>query len=269
MKMVAAARLRRAEDRAKAARPYAERLQSFLDSFTIDPENLPHPLAEVRRTINHKGLLVITSDRGLCGSYNSNILREAVRWIKSQEQDKVRLYIVGNKGVSYFKHRGVPIARQFTNLDQKLDYKETKNIADIVASDFMSGAVDDVDMLYSQFVSPAVCRQIKMHLLPICAAKKEGEVRDKKEMLADFIYEPSPEAILNILFPKYLYTRIVASLADSFASEQGQRMVAMTTATDNAEEMVKALTLKYNKVRQAAITKELGEIVGGAEALEK
>jgi F-type H+-transporting ATPase subunit gamma len=269
MKMVAAARLRRAEERAKAARPYSERLQSFLDSFTIDPENLPHPLAEVRHTVHHKGLLVITSDRGLCGSYNSNILREAVKWVKAQDPEKVRLYIVGNKGVNYFKHRGIPIAKQFCNLDQKLDYKETKNIADTVANDFINGDVDDLDLMYSQFVSPAVCRQIEMHLLPICATKKEGEVKDKKEALADFIYEPSPEAILNILFPKYLYTRIVASLADSFASEQGQRMVAMTTATDNAEEMVKTLTLKYNKARQAAITKELGEIVGGAEALEK
>jgi F-type H+-transporting ATPase subunit gamma len=268
MKMVAAARLRRAEERAKASRPYAERLQSFLDSFTVDPDNLPHPLAEVRRTIHHKGLLVITSDRGLCGSYNSNILREANKWVKAQEQEQVKLYIVGNKGVSYFKHRHATIAKQFCNLDQKIDYKETKNIADVIANDFMNGVIDDVDLLYSQFVSPAVCRQIKMHLLPICATKKEGEVKEK-EALADFIYEPSPEAILNILFPKFLYTRIVASLADSFASEQGQRMVAMTTATENAEEMVKALTLQYNKVRQAAITKELGEIVGGAEALEK
>ena len=269
MKMVAAARLRRAEERAKASRPYAERLQSFLDSFTIDPENLPHPLAEVRRTINNKGLLVITSDRGLCGSYNSNILREAAKWVKQNDPDKIKLYIVGNKGIGYFKHRNVRIARQFNNLDQKLDYKETKHIAETLANDFISRVVDDIDLLYSQFVSPAVCRQIRIHLLPICATKKEGQPADKTNILADFIYEPSPEAILNILFPKFLYTHIVASLADSFASEQGQRMVAMTTATDNAEDMVKTLTLKYNKARQAAITKELGEIVGGAEALEK
>jgi len=269
MKMVAAARLRRAEERAKAARPYADRLQSFLDSFTIDPENLPHPLAETRWNIHNKGLLIITSDRGLCGSYNSNILREAAKWVKENDPDKIKLYIVGNKGIGYFKHRNVPIAKQFPNLDQKIDYKETKNIADTVASDFINGVVDDVDLLYSQFVSPAVCRQIRMHLLPICSAKKETKEEAAANILADFIYEPSPEAILNILFPKYLYTRIVAALADSFASEQGQRMVAMTTATDNAEEMVKTLTLKYNKARQAAITKELGEIVGGAEALEK
>jgi len=269
MKMVAAARLRRAEERAQASRPYAERLQTFLNSFTIDPENLPHPLAEVRRNVRQRGLLVITSDRGLCGSYNSNILREANKWVKAHDADQIKLYIVGNKGVSFFKHRHVTIAKQFGNLDQKLDYKEIKNIADTVANDFMNGVVDEIDLLYSQFVSPAVCRQIKMHLLPICSTDKKDDVTEKKDALADFIYEPSPEAILNILFPKFLYTRIVASLADSFASEQGQRMVAMTTATDNAEEMVKALTLQYNKVRQAAITKELGEIVGGAEALEK
>jgi len=269
MKMVAAARLRRAEERAQASRPYAERLKSFLDSFTIDPTNIPHPLAEVRHTIHHRGLLIITSDRGLCGSYNSNILREAGKWLKPLEKDQVKLYIVGNKGNAYFKHRNANIAKHFGNLDQKLDYKEIKNIADTIANDFTNGVIDELDILYSQFVSPAVCRQITMHLLPIRATKEETKGTEKKEMLADFIYEPSPEAILNILFPKFLYTRIVASLADSFASEQGQRMVAMTTATDNAEEMVKDLTLKYNKARQAAITKELGEIVGGAEALEK
>jgi F-type H+-transporting ATPase subunit gamma len=269
MKMVAAARLRRAEERARASRPYAERLQSFLDRFTIDPENIPHPLAEVRRTIRHKGLLLITSDRGLCGSYNSNILREANKWLKENGNETTRIYIVGNKGAGYFKRRPVTIQKIFGNIDQKIDYKETKNLSDTIANDFISGVVDDIDLLYSQYVSPAVCRQIKMHLLPICATKEFSSAAAKTGPLADFIYEPSPEAILNILFPKYLYTRIVAALADSFASEQGQRMVAMSAATSAAEDMVKVLTLKYNKARQAAITKELGEIVGGAEALEK
>ena len=266
MKMVAAARLRRAEERARASRPYAERLQSFLDSFTIDPGNIPHPLAEVRRTINHKGLLIITSDRGLCGSYNSNIIKETNKWLKEFGTETTKLYIVGNKGNAYFKRRPVNVQQVFGNIDQKIDYKETKNITDTVANDFINGVIDDVDLLYSQYVSPAVCKQIRLPLLPIKATKKEGE---EKVVHADFIYEPSPEAILDILFPKYLYTRVVAALADSFASEQGQRMVAMSAATDAADEMVKVLTLKYNNARQAAITRELGEIVGGAEALEK
>jgi F-type H+-transporting ATPase subunit gamma len=264
MKMVAAARLRRAEDRAKAARPYADLLQSFFDGFTIDPDNIPHPLAEVRNPIRRTGLLVITSDRGLCGSYNSNIIREAMNWAKSHDQEKVRLYIVGNKGNMFFKRQPWKINKVFPNLSPSLEFREMKGVADSVAGDFISGEIDDLKLLFSKYVSPAVCRQTLMPLLPIRAEQKEG----KKEH-ADFIYEPSPEAILEILFPKYLMTRIVAAIADSMASEQGQRMVAMTNATDNAEEMVKMLTMKYNKARQAAITREISEIVGGSEALEK
>jgi len=264
MKMVAAARLRRAEERARMARPYADRLQSFLDRFTIDPENIPHPLAETR-IVNRSGLLIITSDRGLCGSYNSNILREATKWLEQRDTDKTQLYIIGNKGNSYFKRRKWKIAKHFGNLDYKIDYKETKEITDTIANDFIDGKVDEVDLLYSRYVSPAVCRQTMLNLLPIKATGKEEHTGPA----SDFIYEPSPEEILEILFPKYLYTRIVTSLAESLASEQGQRMVAMSAATENAEEMCRILTLKYNKARQAAITKELLEIVGGADALEK
>lgn len=265
MKMVAAARLRRAEERARAARPYADMLQSFFEGFTIDPENIPHPLAEVRTPPRRSGLLLFSSDRGLCGSYNSNIFREAVNWAGKYEPEKARLYIAGGKGNMFFKRQGWKINKVFSNLSPSLEYREIKTIADTVSKDFLNGEIDDLYLLYSKYVTPAVCRQTLMPLLPIRAV----ETREEKKERADFIFEPSPEAILEILFPKYLLTRIVAAVADSMASEQGQRMVAMTNATDNAEEMVEMLTLKYNKARQAAITREISEIVGGSEALEK
>ncbi len=266
MKMVAAARLRRAEARAQSARPYADRLQSFLDGFTIDPENIPHPLAEVRGTVRRKGLLLFTSDRGLCGSFNTHLIKKVEEWLKDKDPETVRLYIVGRKGNNYFKRRKWKINKSFTDIDQALDYKQIKGITETVSNDFINGEIDELDIIYSQFVTAAVCRQIDKQLLPI---RSEITKENDEGPAADFIFEPSPEAILEILFPKYLYTRVVTALAENIASEQGQRMVAMTTATDNAEEMVKNLTLVYNKVRQASITREITEIVGGAEALEK
>jgi len=266
MKMIAAARLRKAEERAMMARPYADRLQSFLDGFTISPENVPHPLAETRGTIRKRGLLLITSDRGLCGSYNGNIMREADNWLNANERDNCLLYIIGKKGVNYYKRRGGNIKYSMLDIDQTINHKQIKEITDTLAADFIAGEVDEVNVLYSKYVSPAVCKQTNIPLLPIRSAESATE---QKGPAADFIYQPSSEALLEILFPKYLYTRIITSLAESFASEQGQRMVAMTNATDNAEEMVRLLTLKYNNARQTAITKELLEIVGGAEALEK
>ena len=266
MKMVAAARLKRAEDRARTIKPYADRLQSFMDSFTINPENLPHPLAEVRTHVNHSGLLVLTSDKGLCGSYNSNILRGAQAWMKDRDLAKVRVYALGRKAWdSYKKHPEINVAERFINFDQTLPYKEVKNLVDLVSSDYIDGKIDELFVLYTHYVSPAVCRPTLEHLLPIVSTKEKKDHEDH----ADFIIEPSPEAVLGILFPKFVYTRILMALAHSFASEQGQRMVAMTNATDSAKEMVENLTLVYNKVRQAAITREISEIVGGSEALKK
>jgi F-type H+-transporting ATPase subunit gamma len=271
MKMVAAARLRRAEERACAARPYAERLQGFMDVLFTDSDSVPHPLAEPHPTVKRVGLLLITSDRGLCGAYNTNIIRQAQKFVNDHGNDNTSLFLVGRKGFDYFRRRQGNIVKPFIGLDPALVYREIKDISDTVANAFLEGQVDQVSLAYSRYVSPAVCRPIVLPLLPL-AAKPEPEGKpgedEKKKDQVDFIFQPSPQAILEDLFPKYFHTKLVLALAESFASEQGQRMVAMTTATDNAAEMIDKLTLYYNKVRQAAITKEISEIVGGAEALK-
>jgi len=267
MKMVAAARLRRAEQRAQSVKPYADRLQSFLDSFTVDPENIPHPLAEVREEVKRSGLLIITSDKGLCGSYNSNIFRKYEKdWLADRDPESALVFAVGKKARSHFRKRPkIEVKDEYIDLDQTLDYKEIKNISDVVTDAYVSGEIDSLDVVYSQYVNPAVCRPTLEQLLPVQGG--EGDEEEKSSSIEDMIIEPSPEELLKILYPKYLYTRIVMALAHSFASEQGQRMVAMTNATDAAKEMVETLTLRYNKARQSAITTEILEVVSGAEAL--
>lgn len=266
MKMVAAARLRRAEERVNTARPYAERLQGFIDTLFAGAQDIPHPLAEPKPAVSRIGLLLMTSDRGLCGSYNANIIRVAQHFVNDRGKDNVDLFIVGRKGNDYFRRRGYKIEANFIGLDPSLVYREIKGVSDTVSNAFLSDKVGQVFIAYSRYVSPAVCRPGVYNLLPISREDISG---DKKEQtIADIIYQPSPTEILETLFPKYLYTRLVVAMAESLASEQGQRMVAMTTATDNAEDMIRRLTLYYNKVRQAAITKEISEIVGGAEALK-
>jgi F-type H+-transporting ATPase subunit gamma len=264
MKMVAAARLRRAEERANNARPFVDRLQHFLDGFMTDPENVPHELARVR-DVSRIGLLMMTSDRGLCGGFNSNLFKEAKKFLDEHGTDKVDVYMVGKKGRDHYKARNdIKIVETYLDMDQNIEHREVKAITDRVSRDFINGEIDELYLLYAKFKSPAVCIPTIIKLLPITTQEK---TEDADRHIADIIFMPSPEAILNILFPKYLYTRVMVSLAETFASEQGQRMVAMTNATDNAKEMVRVLTLTFNKVRQAAITREIAEIVGGAEAL--
>lgn len=265
MKMVAAARLRRAEERANSARPFVDRLQHFMDGFTTDPENVPHELARVR-DVSRVGLLVMTSDRGLCGGFNTNLFKEAKKFLEEHNPNKVNVYVVGKKGRDHYKRNpAINVVATFLDLDQNIAHREVKAISDRVSQDFVSGEIDELYLLYARFKSPAVCYPTVIKLLPITAEEKSEE--EQQGHISDIIFMPSPEAILNILFPKYLYTRVMVSLAETFASEQGQRMVAMTNATDNAKEMVRVLTLTFNKVRQAAITREIAEIVGGAEAL--
>lgn len=267
MKMVAAARLRRAEDRVKAARPYIERLQHFLDNITFDPGKVPHPLAE-KRYVRHTGVLLMTSDRGLCGAFNANLFKEADKFIKGIGSDKVTLYVMGRKGFDHYKRTSLNIEDKFLNMDQAIAHREVKEINNKIADDFLDEKIDELYLIFSAYKSPAVCKPTVMKILPIVAQEDQGEHGEGRHTLADVILQPSSEAILETLFPKLLFSRILVSIAETFASEQGQRMVAMTTATDNAAEMVSSLTLQFNKVRQAAITKEISEIVGGAEAIK-
>jgi F-type H+-transporting ATPase subunit gamma len=266
MKLVAAAKLRRAQDAIVAARPYSNALVEAVAQVAARAETTSHPLLE-RRAPRRLALVVITSDRGLCGAFNSGVCRAAQRFIVEGQEDKaideIRLNVAGRKGREYFKRRGFVMAHELRGATGDVVVERAKEIAAVVTDDFLAGTIDGVRLVYNQFKS-AVSQKVTIEpLLPVePAALPEGAT------LVDFAYEPSKVEVLDTLLPMYVRSRIYRALLESIASEFGARMTAMGNATSNAKAMIESLTLQYNRARQAAITKELMEIVGGAEALK-
>lgn len=259
-KMVAAAKLRRAQESVVQARPFARELTQTLARLVAVAQDSSHPLLEVREP-KAVGYVVITADRGLCGGFNANLIRKTSAEIK--EFDNVSLVTVGRKSRDFFKRTGKNIVNEFVGLGENINFATAKEIADTVKELYISGRFDVVYLVYSEFVTALTQRPTTIKLLPV-QAPEEGEGGSS----VDYIYEPSAEAVLNVLLPKYVETTIYRALLESKASEQGARMTAMGSATDKANEMIDKLTLTYNRVRQAAITREITEIVGGAAALE-
>jgi F-type H+-transporting ATPase subunit gamma len=263
MEMVAAAKLRRAQAKVESSRPYASKMQSMLDNLTRASASLEHPLFE-KREVNKVALVVITSDRGLCGSYNNNVISEANRFIKCYPPDQVFLIIVGKKGNSYFSKRTCEIRHRYLGLGGDLDLNQVKNMTNDLVNLFLSREVDEIYVTYTKFISPVTHQVVTEKFLNI-----ESQVKaEEKESFVDFIFEPDPESIFANLLPTYCMTKVQMALAESFASEHGSRMIAMSNATRNAEDMIDHLTLVMNKLRQATITKEMLEITTGAEALK-
>lgn len=262
MEMVAAARLRRAQDRVESARPYGLKMQQMLESLASAAAGLQHPLFE-EREIKKRLLLTFTSDRGLCGSYNGNIVRTALQYIKSYEADTVLLGLVGKKGIDFFKRRPYPIAFSIPDLGGKVDLVRTRQLASRITDMFLNREVDEVRLLYTSFVSMVKYRITLERFLPV-----ENPVSGAEGGQGDYIFEPDADHIFASLVPRYCVTKILQAMLESFASEHGSRMIAMGNATRNADEMIDHLTLVRNKARQAAITKELLDIVGGVEALK-
>jgi F-type H+-transporting ATPase subunit gamma len=263
MKMVAAARLRRAHERIIEARPYADKMREVLQSLSLRTDPEAHPLL-VRREMKRLEVLAITTDRGLCGSFNQNVFRH-VEWLigeKGKESTEVSLSIVGRKGADHFRRRGVPILRTYVGRFREVDYQAAAAIGKDVVEDYTSEAIDGVLLVYNEFQSPLVQRVAIRPLLPIEPLEAESDYYP-----VEYIYEPSAEAILAELLPRYIEVQIYRALLESMAGEHGARMTAMGAATENAQEMIEKLTLVYNKARQSAITKEMVEIVGGVEAL--
>jgi len=274
MKMVSAAKLRRAQDRVMAARPFADKIAATAAGLARRAESLgeaPHPLlvARPQHRADVKGgrveVLVITSDRGLCGAFNSNITRRALRW-RFDHKDKyevIQLSTVGKKAAESVRREGVPTRKIYEGVWDALAYKRAQEIAFELAELYINGELDAVHIIYNEFVNAAVQRVVVDQMLPI------APVADKENAgLVDFDYEPSQSELLDALLPRQLATRIYRALLESSASEHGARMQAMENASKNAKEMVGTLTLFYNRARQAAITKELMEIIGGAEAIK-
>lgn len=262
MKLVAAARLTRAKNRVEEARPYADKMREFILSIGGAGELPNHPLLE-RRPVKKIALVLITADRGLAGSYNTNLLKAAQNWLKAQTDPTV-MVTVGKKGNQFFGKRGVEIVHSITVPTSGARVEDATELTNFLADSFTSKEVDAVYLCYSKFYSPIRQEPQVVQLLPIEPPQStEAEAQAGKE----YDFEPAPEDLLALLLPKYLLTVTFQSMLESSASEHGARMTAMSNATDNAGKMIGELTLTANRVRQAQITTQILEIVGGAEAL--
>jgi F-type H+-transporting ATPase subunit gamma len=262
MKMVSAAKLRRAQDAATAARPYAEKLSELLRNVAARVEASTHPLLQPRPEVRSLHLLVVTADRGLCGGYNTNLIRKTEQFVKEHGRDRVRLTIVGRRGFDYFKRRQVTIADKHINLFGGPNSELARRIGEQLAREFAEGSTDAVYVIYNHFRSALIQVPTLTQLLPIAA---DGAADAAS---ADYLYEPNAAALLDRLVRQYITVLIHRAFLEATASEHGARMTAMESATTNASDMIDRLTLAMNRARQATITKELMEIVSGAEALK-
>ncbi|HEX7191446.1 MAG TPA: ATP synthase F1 subunit gamma [Thermoanaerobaculia bacterium] len=261
MKMVSAAKLRRAQDRIFAARPYAAALRKVLSSVAARVEDITHPLLQAHETERNVLLVVITADRGLCGAFNSNIVRAAMNAIRDRGWESITVLPIGRKGMDFFKRRPFPV-RHSAQLMQALSQEEAHVIAQKLIDDFTTEKADAVYVVYNEYKS-IISQIVRVErLLPIERAW------DEEATAVDYLYEPGPVQILSELLPKHIEYQLYRTLLESAAAEQGARMTAMEAATKNASDMISHLTLTYNRIRQAAITKEIIEIVSGAAAAE-
>jgi F-type H+-transporting ATPase subunit gamma len=268
MKMVAAARLRRAQEAIISTRPYARKLGELLRHLVTKVDVNLNPLLVSRETKNVL-LVVVTADRGLCGSFNSNIIKAAVNHLKTYSGFNVKMLTVGRKGTDFFGKRNFNVISKHPGIFTDLDFTDAREIVQEVTEGFLKGEYDRVDVIYNEFKSVIQQRVVIEQLLPIPPEEITGK-RDLHSLAqVDYIYEPSSSEIVNALLPRHLNFQMWRVLLESNAAEQGARMSAMDNATENAKELIHDLTLKFNNARQASITKELLEIVSGAEALTK
>lgn len=263
MEMVAAAKLRRSQRLVDQTRPYANKMTEMLTHLAAGSTgDIIHPYFEIREPKN-KTLVVITSDRGLCGSFNSNALRRGMNWLSEQGLPQAEIVTVGKKGNDILKRRKWPIVGNFSDWAGKLNYKTAQELVNFLTERFVTQQTDEIYLVYTQYISTVKYRVVIEPYLPLTKPKTGHETG----MHTDYIFEPSPEVIYAALMPRYALTKMVSVIVDSLAAEHGSRMIAMGNATTNAGDMIDDLTLEYNKSRQAQITKELLEVVSGAEAL--
>lgn len=265
MEMVAAAKLRRAQQRVEEARPYAAKMEEMLGNLAAGSSGeIIHPYFE-ERPIKKKTLCVVASDRGFCGGFNSNVIRMATKWLIENKDVETEILLVGKKGNDFFKRRTYPIAGVYRDWGGSLDYDKAKDVVRFLTDRFLTGETDEISILYTRFISMVKFKPSLEKYLPI----PRPEINEEEAKTStNYIFEPNAEEIYAALMPGYATTKMVTALAESFASEHGSRMIAMNAATTNAGDMIEGLTLDYNKARQAQITKELLEVVSGAEALK-
>src|SRR5437867_8901965 len=260
MKTVSAAKLRRAQERVFSARPYASQLKSVLGDLAARIENVSHPLLETRPELRVL-IIVVTADRGLCGAFNSNIIRAAQGFSREMSSKQLKVMLIGRKGRDFFRRRATPVFADFINIFSGLNYGHAQEIGERVTGAYATAEFDSVYIVYNEFKSVIQQRLLIEKMLPF----DRGDLQ-KSESLIDYIYEQPPQRIFDRLLPRYIETQIFRALLESAASEHGARMAAMDTATRNAGEMIEMLTLNMNRIRQAAITREIIEVVSGAGA---
>jgi F-type H+-transporting ATPase subunit gamma len=267
MKMVASAKLRRAQSAVIAARPYSEKIREVLGNLS-EKGCSSHPLQEKREEVKNVLYVLVTADAGLCGGFNTNLIKLCEKTIKKREEDSAIL-AVGKKGRDYFKKRGYSITGEFVGNGDAPGFVLARTIANDVIRMYTEGDYDEVHLIFSRFRSAMSNTPTDIKLLPIeQEVKVEEESAEEKGISSDYIFEPGEEEVLNVLLPAYVETLIYGALLESKASELGSKMTAMSAATDNANELIQSLTLTLNRARQAAITTEITEIVSGAAALE-
>lgn len=262
MKMVAAAKLRRAQERAESSRPYSDKIKEVISSIAAGTEDFSHPMLQ-DRPVQKTGYLVITSDRGLAGGYNANVLKLVTKTIaeRHSSEDEYMIFVIGKKGREYFKKRNAPIVKEVIDIADNPSLTEIKEIANAAIGMFADETFDELVLFYNRFDSPIQQTPMEKKLLPLQSEDVLSGTASTYE------YEPSSEVVLEELLPKYAETLIYSALLDAKASEYGARMTAMGNATDNATELIDSLTLEFNRARQASITQEIAEIVAGANAL--
>ena len=268
MKMVAAAKLRRAQDKVISARPYANKISLMMSHLATEEDYTLFPLLE-EREIKNVAVVVLTADRGLCGAFNSNIIKETYRLIYEDLSTigaKTQLLCIGKKGYDYFKKRDIPLLGKMMGVFSSLDFNTTNQVSEILISGYLQKKFDKIIFVYNEFKSIIQQKIVSETFLPISITSPNEE---GSSIEAYYIFEPGKKEILEYLLPKHLNAQIWRMLLESNAAELGARMTAMDNATTNAKELIRTLTITYNKERQAAITKEILEIVSGANALRE
>ena len=260
MKMVAVAKMRRAQENMEQARPYSNSLAEIIQHLLPDVDRELLPLLEVRK-VNRIAYVVVTSDKGLAGSFNSSALRKAQNEIDQFGKEKVDIFCIGKKARDYFKPRKYNIIESYIDFWSDLNFNNAVNIGNSIINHFIFGKVDEIHVVFNQFVNVATQMVLTEKFVPL-------EFESNENKIADRLYEPSKDEIVKSLVPRHLNVQMWKFLLESYASEQAARMVAMENATSNSEDMIKDLQLEFNKARQASITTEMLEIVSGAEALK-
>jgi F-type H+-transporting ATPase subunit gamma len=264
MELIASSRIIKAQRRVEAARPYAEQMRALMASVGRNAGNLDHPLLRQRDEVGTVGLIVITADRGLAGAYNSNVIRAAER--NMREHQDTKLFLSGKKAISYFKFRGYDFSDSWQGNSDQPRIKNARDVAQAAVEAFVKGEVDEVRIAYTKYESAATQRAQVVNLIP-APTDVLAEEDESQQQRANYIFEPEPEDILGHLLPRYIEGAVFQGMLEAAASEHAARRRAMKAATDNAEELIENLTRVYNQARQAEITTEIMEVIGGAEAL--